>query len=331
MTLSSVKSAILSIGISLPSKVLTNKDLEKILNTSDSWITERTGIKTRHILEDQELISTHAIKAAKKALEKANLSPKDLNLIICATFTPDYLMPTLSILVQEGIGALNAGVFDISATCSGFIYGLSIADQFIKNNPNWKILVVGAEALSRKINWKDRSTCILFGDGAGAVVVGKSPSQESGIIDFVLGAIPNNWSLLTLKGGGSCFAPFDERLPKEEYFIKMQGKEVFKIAVKTLEEVTLTLLKRNKITPERIDLLIPHQANLRIIEFLRKKLKLSKEKVYVNIQKYGNTSAASIPIALYEAQKKNKLKKNNLILSVAFGGSFTFGGILIKW
>lgn len=327
----SVKSTILSIGMSVPSKVLTNEDLEKVVNTSDSWITERTGIKKRYILEDGELISKYAIKAVKEALEKANLSPEEINLIICATLTPDYLMPSLSILIQEGIGALNAGAFDLSATCSGFIYALSIADQFIKNNPHWKILVVGAEALSRKINWKDRSTCILFGDGAGAVVVGKNSSSESGIIDFILGSYPNNWSLLTLKGGGSCVAPFDEGLPKEEYFIKMYGKEVFKIAVKTMEKVALSLLKRNGITPEKIDLLVPHQANLRIIDFLREKLKLPKEKVYVNIQNYGNTSAASIPIALYEAQKEGKLKKGNLVLSVAFGGSFTFGGILLRW
>lgn len=318
-------------GISVPSKVLTNIELEKIVNTSDSWITERTGIKKRHILKDGELISSHAIKASKEALERAKLSPKEINLIICATLTPDYLMPSLGILIQEGVGAINAGAFDLSATCSGFLYALSIADQFIKNNPNWKILVIGAEALSRKINWEDRSTCVLFGDGAGAVVVGKSSSPDKGIIDFILGSSSDNWSLLTLKGGGSCFAPFDKRLPPEDYFIKMQGREVFKVAVKTMERVALNLLERNGLTTQDLDLLVPHQANLRIIDFLRERLKIPSEKVYVNIQKYGNTSAASIPIALYEAQEEGKLKDGILTLSVAFGGSFTFGGVLMRW
>ncbi len=332
MSSNQIKSAILGIGMAVPPKVLTNFDLEKIVDTSDEWITERTGIKERHILEDGENISEYAIKASKEAMERAGISPEEINLIICATVTPDYLIPSLSILVQEGIKAYNAGAFDLSATCSGFIYGLVIADQFIKNNPDWKILVIGAEALSRKTNWQDRTICVLLGDGAGAVVVGKSPDpQNRGILDFYLGADGSCWQLLTLKGGGSCFPPFDQRLPKEEYYIKMKGREVFKVATRMMEKICLDLLKKNNLKTEDVKLLVPHQANLRIIEYLREKLKLPKEKVMVNINKYGNTSAASIPLALYEAEKQGKLKKGDTVLLVAFGGGFTYGGALLHW
>jgi len=325
-----VSSHILSLGMAVPPKVLTNHDLEKMVETSDEWITERTGIKERHILEKDEVISTYAIKAAKVALEKAGVSPEEINFIICATLTPDFLMPSLAILVQTGIGAINAGAFDLSATCSGFLYALVLADQFVRNNPTWKILVIGAEALSRKTNWEDRSTCVLFGDGAGAALV-TAAKEGSGIIDFILGADGSNWPLLTLKGGGSAYFPFDERLPKEEYFIKMQGREVFKIAVRMMEKIALELLERNRLSPEDLSLLVPHQANLRIIEYLRERLSLPKEKVVVNIDRYGNTSAASIPIALYEAEKEGRLKRGDLILMVSFGGGFTFAGILMKW
>lgn len=332
MCLATIRSAILSIGMSVPSKVLTNKDLEKMVDTSDEWITERTGIKERRILEDGENISDHAIRASEEALKKAGLNPNEINLIICATVTPDYIIPSLSVLVQEGIKAKNAAAFDISATCSGFIYGLAVADAFIKANPEWKVLVIGAEALSRKTNWQDRSICVLLGDGAGAVVVGKSQDPyKKGLIDYIIGADGSQWPLLTLKGGGSCFPPFDERLPKEEYYIKMQGREVFKIATRMMEKISLEILERNSLKPDEIDLVVPHQANLRIIEYLRERLGLPKEKVFVNIQKYGNTSAASIPLALYEAEKEGKLKKGDLILLVAFGGGFTFGAALLTW
>lgn len=323
---------ILSCGMAVPPKILTNKDLEQMVDTSDEWIQVRTGIKERHILEKDEVISTYALSAAKEALERANLKGEDLNLIICATLTPDFLMPSLAILLQRELSAVNAGAFDLSATCSGFLYALTVADQFIQSHPEWKILVVGAEALSRKTNWEDRSTCVLFGDGAGAVVVGGGKeNQDRGIIDFILGADGSNWQLLTLKGGGSAFFPFDERLPKEEYYIKMQGREVFKIAVRMMEKLALDILSRNNLTPEDLNLLIPHQANLRIIEYLREKLELPPEKVFINIHRYGNTSAASIPIALYEAEREGRLKKGDLVLLVAFGGGFTFASVLLRW
>lgn len=316
--------------MAVPERILTNADLEKLVETSDKWITERTGIKERHILSQDEVISTYAVKASREALKKASLKPEDLNLILCATLTPDFLMPSLSILVQKELGAVKAGAFDLSATCSGFLYALAIADQFIRNNPDWKILVIGAEALSRKTNWKDRSTCVLFGDGAGAVILGASENQ-SGIIDFILGADGSNWSLLTLKGGGSAYPPFDPKLPEEEYFIKMQGREVFKIAVRMMEKIALELLERNGLSSSALSLVIPHQANLRIIEYLRERLELPQDKVFVNIHKYGNTSAASIPMALYEAEKEGRLKKGDLLLMVSFGGGFTFAGVLMRW
>lgn len=332
MCLEMVRSAILSMGMSVPSRVLTNKDLEKMVDTTDEWITERTGIKERRILEDGENISEYAIKASEEALRRAGLEAEDINLVICATVTPDYIIPSLSVLIQERLNLKKAAAFDISATCSGFVYGLAIADAFIKANPDWKILLVGAEALSRKTNWQDRTICVLLGDGAGAVVVGRSPDpKRKGLIDYIIGADGSNWPLLTLKGGGSCFPPFDERLSREEYYIKMQGREVFKIATRMMERISLELLERNGLTPEEIDLMVPHQANLRIIDFLRDRLGLPREKVFVNIHKYGNTSAASIPLALYEAEKERKIKEGDLLLLVAFGGGFTFGAALLRW
>ena len=324
--------AILGTGISVPKKVLTNFDLEKIVDTSDEWITERTGIKERRILEDNENITEHAINAGKEALSKSNTLPNEISLIICATVTPEYIIPSMSVLVQDALGAKNAGAFDLSATCSGFIYGLAIGKCFVQTNPDAKVLVIGAEALSRKTNWKDRTICVLLGDGAGAVILGKSKDPEkSKIIDFILGADGSHWELLTLKGGGTCYPPFDKRLPPEEYYIKMKGREVFKIATRVMEKIAFELLERNGFSPDDIDLLVPHQANLRIINYLRERLGLPEKKVFVNIHKYGNTSAASIPIALYEAEKEGRLKKGNLVLLVAFGGGLTFGGVLLKW
>ncbi len=327
-----VTGMIKGIGMSVPSRVLTNFDLEKMVDTSDEWITERTGIKERRILEKDESITEYALKASQEAIERAGISPEDLNLIISATVTPNFLIPAMSVELQRDLKAINAGAFDLSATCSGFLYALSVANAFVKSNPDWNVLVVGAEALSRKTNWKDRSICVLLGDGAGAVVVGASKVPDKrGIIDFILGADGTGWEFLTLRGGGSCVPPFDPSLPEDEYYIKMKGREVFKFATKTMEKICVELLKRNGFTSEDLSLLVPHQANLRIIEYLRTRLELPQEKVYVNIQKYGNTSAASIPLALYEAEREGRLKEGDLVLLVAFGGGFTYAGILLRW
>lgn len=322
---------IIGTGSALPSRILTNYDLEKMVETSDEWITQRTGIKERRIVSTGESNSRLAIEASKKALETAGIDPEELDLIIVGTLTPDYLMPSVAVLVQKELGAKRAGAFDLSATCSGFIYGLTIADRFIRANPKSKILVIGSEVLSTKVNWEDRTTCVLFGDGAGAVVVTGSEDEERGFLSGHLHADGSLWHLLTLKGCGSLYPPCGNELPQDEYYIKMQGREVFKNAVRAMESVALEALKANGLEAKEIDLLIPHQANIRIIEYLRERLGLPKEKVFVNLQKYGNTSAASIPIALDEAARDGRLKPGDLVLLVAFGGGFTWASALLRW
>ncbi len=322
---------IIGTGSALPSRVLTNFDLEKMVDTSDEWITQRTGIKERRIVAPGESNSQLAVKASQKALESAGVDPEELNLIIVGTLTPDYFMPSVAVLVQKELGAKKAGAFDLSATCSGFIYGLTIADQFIRSHPSWKILVIGSEVLSTKVNWKDRSTCVLFGDGAGAVVVTGSNDKNRGFLSGHLYADGSLWHLLTLKGCGSLYPPCSEKFAPEEYFIQMKGREVFKNAVRAMETVALEALEANQVSPNDLALLIPHQANIRIIEYLRERLGLPQEKVYVNLQKYGNTSAASIPIALDEAVREGRLHPGDLVLMVAFGGGFTWASCLIRW
>ncbi len=321
---------IIGTGSALPSRVLTNRDLEEMVETSDEWITQRTGIKERRIVGPGESNSKLAIKAAWRALEMASVSPEELDLIIVGTLTPDYLMPSVAVLVQKELGARRAGAFDLSATCSGFIYGLSVADQYVRVDPSRKVLVIGSEVLSNKVNWEDRTTCVLFGDGAGAVVVTGS-KEGRGVLSTHLHADGSLWHLLTLKGCGSLYPPCGNELPREEYFIRMQGREVFKNAVRAMEVVALEALEKNRVSPEELALVIPHQANWRIIEALRERLGLPPEKVFVNLHKYGNTSAASIPIALDEAVRQKRLSPGDLVLMVAFGGGFTWASALLRW
>ncbi len=321
---------IIGTGSALPSRVLTNRDLEEMVDTSDEWIVQRTGIKERRIVGPGESNSKLAVEAAKKALEEARVSPEELDLIIVGTLTPDYLMPSVAVLVQKELGAVRAGAFDLSATCSGFLYGLSVADQYVRVAPERKILVIGSEVLSTKVNWEDRTTCVLFGDGAGAVVVTGS-RDDRGVLSTHLHADGSLWHLLTLKGCGSLYPPCGKELPREEYFIRMQGREVFKNAVRAMETVALEALESNGVQPEDLALVIPHQANRRIIEALRERLGLPPEKVFVNLHKYGNTSAASIPIALDEAVREKRLSPGDLVLMVAFGGGFTWASALIRW
>ncbi len=322
---------ILGLGAALPSRKLTNKDLEKIVDTSDEWITQRTGIKERRIVGPGESNSKLAVKAARTALEKAGVFAEELDLIIVGTLTPDYLMPSVAVLVQKELGATRAGAFDLSATCSGFIYGLAVADQFVRADRSRKILVIGSEVLSNKVNWKDRTTCVLFGDGAGAAVVTGAADESRGLLSAHLHADGSLWHLLTLKGCGSLYPPCGNELPREEYYIRMQGREVFKNAVRAMEAVALEALEANGLSPEDIDLVVPHQANIRIIEALRERLGIPERKVFVNLHKYGNTSAASIPIALTEAVEEGRLKPGDLVLMVAFGGGFTWASALMRW
>ncbi|OCC15916.1 3-oxoacyl-[acyl-carrier-protein] synthase, KASIII [Dissulfuribacter thermophilus] len=323
-------SIIIGTGSKIPEKVIHNKDLERFVNTSDEWIRTRTGIVERHIAGEGETNSGLATEAARRALEMAGLSPEEIDLVIVATLTPDMQMPSVACLVQNALGAKNAGAFDLSATCSGFLYGLTIADQFIRHKPSQKILVIGSEVLSKRVNWQDRSTCVLFGDGAGAVVL-TGTSEDRGIVSTHLHADGSLWELLNIKGLGTKYPVTPEILEKGYQFIEMNGREVFKHAVRALESVTMEALEGAGWRGEEIDLFVPHQANMRIIEHLRNRLGLSREKVFINIDKYGNTSAASIPIALDEANRAGLLEPGSKVLMVAFGGGFTWGSVAMKW
>jgi 3-oxoacyl-[acyl-carrier-protein] synthase-3 len=272
-----------------------------------------------------------ATKAALNALEMAGTEPSEIDLIIVGTLTPDMPMPSVACLVQKEIGAQKAGAFDISATCSGFIYGMSVADKFIRDNPSMKILVIGSEVLSARTNPDDRSTCVIFADGAGAALVTGTEEQERGIVSTSLHADGSLWELLNIRGLGSACPVDSEMIAKGWPYIEMKGWDVFKYAVRALEAVTEEALDASGWSKEEIDLLVPHQANIRIIEFMRERLGLPEEKVFINIHKYGNTSAASIPIALDEANRKGMLKPGMKILMAAFGGGFTWGSLAIRW
>ncbi len=324
------RSKIVGTGSFVPEQVLTNRDLESMIDTSDEWITTRTGIKQRHIARPGENNSDLAVEASRAALSMAGIEPAELDLIIVGTLTGDMPMPSVACLVQDRLGAGHAGAFDVSATCSGFLYSLSIADKFIKDNPSMKILAIGSEVLSRRTNWNDRTTCVIFADGAGAAVVTGS-DDEGGILSTCLHADGSVWELLTIRGLGTAHPIDQDIISKGWHYIEMKGRDVFKHAVKALESVAHEAMERAGWTNEDLDLLIAHQANIRILDFLRERLHLPKEKVFINIDKYGNTSAASIPIALDEANRSGRLKKGDNILMISFGGGFTWAGVTMRW
>jgi len=324
-----MKAAILGTGLQLPQKKLTNKDLERMVNTSDEWITTRSGIKERYIVSGKETLSFLSTEASKKALEMAKIDASELDLIIVATFTADFRLPSAATLVQNNLKAYNAAAFDIAAACTGFIYGLVIAEKFIKDNPKIKALVIGAEVLSSVTNWEDRTTCVLFGDGAGAALV--SGAENRGILATYIKSDPRVWDLLCVLGGGSLYPPFQNGVPKEEYYVKMKGNEVFKYSVRYMEEAARIVLDKAGMSAADVDWLIPHQANIRIMKMIAKKLGIPEERVFINIDKYGNTSAATIPIALDEAVRQGAIKPGDLILLDAFGGGFTYGAVLLRW
>ncbi len=306
-------SKIIGVGSFLPKKVLTNKDLEKTLDTTDEWITSRTGIKERRIVGPDELTCDLAFEAAKNAINNAKINIDEIDLIIVATTTPDKIFPSVACNVQTKLGIKNCPAFDIQAVCSGFIYALSIADNFIKTNSAKNILVIGADSMSRITDYSDRSNAILWGDGGGAVVL--SASNEKGILSTHIHADGQHEKLL--------------HVPNEK--IEMEGNQVFKIAVNTLDRIVDEALIANKLKKEDIDWVIPHQANIRILEATAKKLEMSMDKVIVTIDRHGNTSAASIPLALDEGLKNNKIKPGHLLLMEAFGGGFTWGTALIRF
>ncbi|MGC8971418.1 MAG: beta-ketoacyl-ACP synthase III [bacterium] len=322
------KVGIKGIGSYTPPKVLTNSELEKIVDTSDEWIFTRTGIRERRIAESDVATSDLSFEAAKIALDSATLTPKDIDLIIVATVTPDMLFPATACILQDKLGARCPG-FDLSAGCSGLIYALSVGTQFVANGTYNNVLVVGAEVLSKITDWQDRSTCVLFGDGASAVVLG--PVERGGFKSFVLGADGSGGNLLELPAGGSRLPASYETVSQRLHYIKMNGREVFKFAVRIMGEAALEAIEKAGLNPSDIDLFIPHQANIRIIESAAERLNLSMDKVFVNLDKYGNTSSASVGIALHEALLSGKIQEGSKIVMVGFGAGLTWGACVLEW
>jgi len=314
----------------VPGQVITNSDLEKMVETSNEWIVSRTGIRERRKLEDGLSSVDLAEKASREALENASINPSDLDMIIVATVTPDYPTPATSCLLQSRLGALKAGAMDLSAGCTGFVYALTVGHQFIKSGACGNVLVVGVEVLSRVTDWEDRGTCVLFGDGAGAVVLGRGDGNR-GILDFSLRADGRGAELLMIPGGGSAMPASVESIAKRAHYIKMNGNEIFKFAVRVVEDTLIDLFSNEDLSTADLDYLFLHQANLRIIEHIRKRLKLPAEKVPVNIDRLGNTSSATIPIAIHEELTAGRLKEGDLVAMVAFGAGLTWGGILTRW
>jgi 3-oxoacyl-[acyl-carrier-protein] synthase-3 len=319
-------------GYHVPEKVITNHDLEQIVETSDEWIRSRTGIQERHVAADpKETTASLAVAAARKALEVADVPPSKLDLIICATTTPEYSFPSTGSIIQNALGAVNAGAFDLSAACSGFVYALSMARGHIIAGDAEYVLVIGAETLSRIVDWTDRETCVLFGDGAGAVLVAAS-EVPGGIVATELGSDGSGGDALILPGGGSANPTSLETVSNGQHYVKMDGKAVFRFATRVMASATRRVLERAGYTPADVDLVVPHQANLRIIQnSVLNQLKIPEEKVFVNLQKYGNTSTASIPIALCEAIEAGKLKPGDKVVFVGFGAGLTWAACAIDW
>jgi len=325
-----MKSAkIVGLGKYLPPKVVTNLDLEKKVDTSDEWITTRTGIKERRIVENKESASSLAYKASQDALNRAGIKAKDLDLIIAATITPDTQFPSTACYLQNSLKAAKAAAFDVSAACAGFVYGLTAGWQFIKGGLYKNVLVAGSEVLSSITDWSDRSTCILFGDGAGAAVL--TESKKSGILSAYLGADGSQSDVLILPAGGSRQPASIETVNKKLHTIKMKGNELFRVAVRIMVQTAKKALNEAGLKPSNIDLLVPHQANIRIINAVRTRLNLPSEKVYINISRYGNMSSASSAVALCEAWEERRFKKGDIVVLDAFGGGLVWGSCVIEW
>jgi 3-oxoacyl-[acyl-carrier-protein] synthase-3 len=325
-----LKSRITGTGSYVPSTVIANAALEKKIDTSDEWIVERTGIRERRVAGDTQAASDLGVKAAKQAMKDAGVRPEDIDMVVVATMSGDMPMPSTASIMQHKLGILNAGAFDINAACSGFVYALSVADSMVRSGSSGKLLLVGVEVNSKFLDWKDRGTCVLFGDGAGAVVM--EPTRgESGILSTRLRSDGSMWDYVCLPGGGSKHPPSEDTLRNGMHYIKMKGNETFKVAVRTLEKLVVETLEEHNIKPSDLAMLIPHQANLRIISATAKRLKLPMSKVAVNLDRYGNTSSASIPMVLDEVARDGKIKKGDYILLEAFGSGLTWASALMKW
>ena len=317
-------------GMYAPEPVLTNDDISKMVDTNDEWIRDRTGIRERHIARENEFPSTLGVEAAVKALQIANLAPTDLDLIICTSSSPEYIFPATACIIQDQIGATKAGAFDLQAACTGFIFAINMAAQAIRSGSIKSALVVGTEVLSRFVNWKDRNTCILFGDGAGAFVL-QASDLPGGVMSAVMHSDGSGADSLTLLGGGSHYPASEMTIHEGKHFVQMDGKEVFRFATRVMGRAALEALEQAKLTTNDIQWIIPHQANYRIIETAAKYLKMPLDKFVINVDRYGNTSTASIPIATVEAAQNGKLKTGDKVVFVGFGGGLTWGAMVVEW
>jgi 3-oxoacyl-[acyl-carrier-protein] synthase-3 len=317
-------------GMAVPSKVLTNADLEKIVDTDDEWIQSRTGIRQRHIVNDEESTASLAMDAALNALRVANLNPSDIELIIVSTSSPEHIFPATACLVQDRIGATHAGAFDLSAACSGFIFALNMATQAIRSGSIQNAVVIGAETLSRFVNWEDRNTCILFGDGAGAFVL-QAGEEPGGLLTAVMRSDGSGGDLLSLPAGGSRMPASADTILNKQHTIHMNGREVFRFATRVIAQATREAIAAAQLKIADIQLVIPHQANLRIIEAAMRGLEIPIEQCFINIERYGNTSTASIPIATCEAIQQGRLQAGNNTVFVGFGAGLTWGAALVRW
>jgi 3-oxoacyl-[acyl-carrier-protein] synthase-3 len=325
-----MKAKIIGTGSYAPEGILTNHDLEQRIETSDKWIVERTGVRQRHIAAKDEATSDMAAKAGERALAAAGVSASEVDLIIVATTTPDMFFPSTACLVLHRLGVSHAAAFDLSAACSGFVYALSVGEQYILSGKYKKVLVIGADLMSRFVNWDDRATCVLFGDGAGAVLLAPT-SGEHGILSSRLHSDGAFWDLISVPGGGTANPPSEQVLAEKLNTIKMKGNETFKVAVRRLEEVARETLADNNISISDLSFIVPHQANIRIIKAVAERLEIGMDKIVMNMDRYGNTSAASIPLALDEAVSDGRIKEGGLILLLAFGSGLTWGSSLIRW
>ena len=324
------RACITALGRYVPERVLTNADLEKIVETSDEWIRTRTGIRERHVVEKGTGTSEIAVKAAREALRRRGVEPEELDLIIVATVTPDMVFPATACLVQDKLKATRAWGFDISAACSGFLYALTMGAQFVQNGVHKKVLVIGADVMTSILNYEDRTTCVLFGDGAGAVLL--EPGEDgTGLLDFMNEVDGSGACYLNMPAGGSVMPATHETVDKKLHFVRQEGQHVFKYAVRKFADTSLRLLERNGVKPDGIDLFVAHQANIRIIDAAQQRLGLPDAKVVKNIDRYGNTTAATIPLALGTALDEGKLEKGALVLLAAVGAGFTVGTVLMRW
>ena len=317
-------------GMSVPERVLTNDELSKVVETNDAWIRERTGIRERRIAREDQFPSTLAVEASIRALRVANLRPTELDLIICSTSSPEYIFPATACLIQDQLGATKAGAFDLLAACSGFIYALNMGAQAIRSGSIKSALIIGSETLSRFVNWKDRNTCILFGDGAGAFVL-QASDQPGGVLSAVMHSDGSGGDLLTLAGGGSRYRANESALVNGQHYIQMDGKEVFRFATRVMASATQEVVACAGLTLDQVQWIVPHQANIRIIEAAARGLKLPMDRFIVNLERYGNTSTASIPIAMVEALEKGQIKPGEKIVMVGFGGGLTWGALAAEW